>query len=267
MTRIVFAADDFGFNAAVDAGIAELAERDVLNAASCMVLGPRWTEAARTAGRLRGRIDLGLHLDLTEFGPAGSLPSLVIRTQLRSLSVRRLREQIHAQLQRFQDSLGVAPDYLDGHQHVHQFPQVADALLEELGSQPPDCVRWVRISRPPALASLKARLISALALRDFVPRVQATGRRTSGALLGVYGFDLDSSRFAALLGQVLAAARDGDVVMLHPASASLSGDPIGAARLVEFEVLRAGGIDDLCARHDIRRVRGTDLFGPAADGS
>ena len=38
--------------------------------------------------------------------------------------------EIASQLRTFIDAFGRPPDFLDGHQHVHLFPQVRDAFLK-----------------------------------------------------------------------------------------------------------------------------------------
>ena len=41
-----------------------------------------------------------------------------------------LVNEIAAQLRMFVHTFGRAPDFIDGHQHVHLFPQIRDAVLE-----------------------------------------------------------------------------------------------------------------------------------------
>ena len=50
--------------------------------------------------------------------------------------------EIATQLRAFIDTFGRPPDFLDGHQHVHLFPQVRDAFLKVVAQGAPDA--WVR---------------------------------------------------------------------------------------------------------------------------
>mgnify|MGYP000073246266 CR=1 FL=1 len=43
-----------------------------------------------------------------------------------------LAREWDAQWARFCEALGRAPRFVDGHQHVHQFPVIRDALLQEM---------------------------------------------------------------------------------------------------------------------------------------
>ncbi len=40
-----------------------------------------------------------------------------------------LEVEIARQFSAFQSAFGRAPDYVDGHQHIHVFPQIREALL------------------------------------------------------------------------------------------------------------------------------------------
>ena len=60
----------------------------------------------------------------------------------RRLDPAALADEIASQVREFVDAFGRAPDFIDGHQHVHLFPQVRDALLEVAKEAAPDA--WVR---------------------------------------------------------------------------------------------------------------------------
>src|SRR3569623_410266 len=67
--RFAICIDDFGLHPAVDEAILALVGRGRVTATSCMVGAPAWTS---DAPRLRqvfdaGRVDAGLHFDLTEY--------------------------------------------------------------------------------------------------------------------------------------------------------------------------------------------------------
>jgi predicted glycoside hydrolase/deacetylase ChbG (UPF0249 family) len=49
------------------------------------------------------------------------------------------------QLSKFEDLLGFAPDYIDGHQHVHQFLGIGSIVIQELLSRYQGSnIPWVR---------------------------------------------------------------------------------------------------------------------------
>src|SRR5437763_3269844 len=117
--------------------------RGRLNATSVMVVAPSFdrSEAASlnmlNAGARRAA--LGLHVTLTApfrplttaFKPTRDgaflpLDQMFLRGALRMLRRRPLQNEIAAQLDAFVGAFGRTPDFIDGHQHVHLFPQVRD---------------------------------------------------------------------------------------------------------------------------------------------
>ncbi|HEY5580029.1 MAG TPA: ChbG/HpnK family deacetylase, partial [Rhodoferax sp.] len=65
MKGVILCADDFAVNASASAGIAKLGAMGRISATSVMVLSPRWPQDVALLQSLRGRIDVGLHLDWT----------------------------------------------------------------------------------------------------------------------------------------------------------------------------------------------------------
>ena len=72
----VLCADDFGLTDGVSRGIVELAAMRRLSATGAMTNMPGWRRAAPDLKLLRGRIDIGLHLNLTTGSPLGPMPNL-----------------------------------------------------------------------------------------------------------------------------------------------------------------------------------------------
>ena len=261
---IVVCGDDFGMNLNIDAGMLELAALGRLSAISCLSLGPTFTTHAR---RLRDLdVDVGLHLNLTEsFGlqdqPAVMpLPTLITRAYISQLDSGWIDEQLARQLDAFEGVLGRAPDYVDGHQHVHQLPGVLPRLLRVLelryGSDRP----WLRHTAPgtqsgvPLRESAKARLIGTLGAGSVERAARSDGWRTNRRMLGVYDFHGGPRRYAQLLHHWLNNARDGDLLMCHPALPG-AADKLGAQRAAEFAVLASAELGQWMSRNGVQIAR------------
>lgn len=252
MKSLIVCADDYAQSPAIDAGIIQLIQQNRISAASCMVLSPRWAEAAKSLTlEIRNKADIGLHLDFTQFGDAYAHPALIARSLLRNLPAQAIRLSIHAQLDRFEDALGTAPDYVDGHQHVHQLPQIRDALLDILKQRYSKQLPWIRIAKPPASNGFKGKMIKLLGANALEHKAKTMGFYCSGDLLGVYSFTGDSKDYEKLLGTWISAAdssTDTPALMCHPAIESLGSeinDPIYSARLNEFLVLNSNNFYSL----------------------
>jgi len=259
-TPLLICADDFGYDAAVDEAIASLVAAQRVTATSCLVLSPRWHAAAPLARGLFAQADVGLHLDLTEYPHRASLGRVLVAGRLGLLSRARLRERVATQLARFEDTLGQAPRYVDGHEHVHQLPTVSAVLLDELARRYAGAMPWIRVSAP-AAPDLKGRIIGAVGATALRRRLDAAGVRHTRRLLGVYDFGTSPpwlDRAAVWLSQ----ARAGDALMVHPATRAVSGDPLALARVREHDALASPRFVELLASHGVVPARGDSL--PAA---
>jgi predicted glycoside hydrolase/deacetylase ChbG (UPF0249 family) len=212
-----------------------------------MVGGPSWRAAVPLARELESQgVELGLHLDFTECpllpGSRHDLRELLVASLLRRLDAGMLRAEIRAQLDAYEQALGHAPTYVDGHQHVHQFAGIRTELLAELdrrGGAPRPWLRSTRRGRagPGRATAAKAAFIERLGAPGMEALAGARGYRQNRHLLGVYDFQGGSARYRELLTAWLAGAEDGDLLMCHPALDPDEADPIGPARRAEFEVL------------------------------
>lgn len=255
MNPLIVTADDYALSAAIDEGILALVHAGRVSATSCLVLSPRWPEAARQlTPELQKRCQVGLHLDLTQFAarpePVGRL---ILKACARGLSKAALRESIRVQLDRFEAALGHAPHYVDGHQHVHQLPQVRGCLVEVLAQRYPagGARPWLRISDARVAQGWKGRLIAALGSASLRRLARQQGFVTTDRLLGVYDFDGDAERFLARLGQWLPHVRGVTALMCHPAARLDESDPLGAARWAEYQALKGADFAALLQRQQL----------------
>ena len=146
-------------------------------------------------------------------------------------------------------------DFLDGHQHVHLFPQIRDALLKVAKELAPNA--WVRqcgsvqpLSR--RLGDPKGLLVDLLS-RSFRRRAQALGVRINSAFAGTYRFR-DQADLAALFPRFLDRLPDGSVVMCHPGfvDAELRRlDPLTDLREREYAYFAGDGFPAVLERHGV----------------
>jgi hypothetical protein len=97
----------------------------------------------------------------------------------------------------------------------------------------------------------KAWLIEALGSAGLARLAAAKGYGQNGHLLGVYDFSGGAERYLALLGSWLRDAEGGDLMMCHPATREVAGDPIAPARVWEYQVLSGPAFGALLAREGI----------------
>ena len=230
--RIAVCADDFGLSAAACRSILALGASGAITATSCAVDGPAMAEYARELCSLRPRLAVGLHLNLTEnpnFAANQSLPRWIAATYLRrGAPGALLRAELRRQLDRFEELFGAAPDFVDGHEHVHQLPVLRDLLLDELSLRYGNRVA-VRCTWPRHYRGAKAAVIALLGAAALRRGLLARGLSGNRDFAGVYGL-AGSSGYAARMDEWLRNIDDGGLIMCHP---EMPGDRAAAARAHE----------------------------------
>jgi len=251
-------------NSCIDTGMFQLAQQGRLTAISCLAQGPSFAAHGRHLRSMN--VDVGLHVNLTEsFDHPDQLAvmplaTLIARAYTRRLDSAQLDEQLARQLDAFEKVMGRPPDYVDGHQHVHQLPGVLPRLLRALTTRYGYHRPWLRHTAPGMLTGIplneviKARTIGALGAGMLARTAKNEGWRTNRRLLGVYGLQGGTRHYARLLHQWLNNARDGDLLMCHPATIG-GQDNLSSQRAAEFSVLACTGLNDWIRQNGVQIVR------------
>ena len=239
--RVLLCADDYALHPAVDAAVVALAHQGRLSATSCMTTSPRWSEAARLLHAVPA-LARGLHLNMTEGHgqPAPTLGAVLRGAYARQLSPTLVREQVTRQLDDFERVIGAPPDFIDGHQHVHQLPGVREVLLAVLAERYGAAVPWMRTTVPATWrwGAGKAGVLALLGGWRFRQQLAARGVPHNVGFCGVYGFDAPTpAAYGQHMDRWLAASPDGTLLMCHPADARVDADAIADARMVEYAYL------------------------------
>lgn len=232
--KIILCADDYGQNEAISAGILTLARLGRINAVSCMVNTPYWVEASHALAGIKSSIYVGLHLNLTDGPLYTPLPTLIQHAYLRRLTVQAIATEITAQINAFVEAMGIKPDFIDGHQHVHQLPIVRDALLlvyQQMGLQGfirttsngwHDVWSWQGFPKRSLIA-----LLGGIAFRHTLMK---QGIKTNASFAGIYPFH-QSPHYRRYFNLFLTQIQDGGLIMCHPGDSSNDpNDPLSSYR-------------------------------------
>ena len=269
--RIWLCADDYGISRSVNAAIRELIEHGRLNSTSVMTAAPHFDAAeAKSLDALNSgvtRATLGLHVTLTGpfkplsegFRPLSHGHFLPLNKMMRAAMTRRLDPallviEIAAQVEAFVMAFGRPPDFLDGHQHVHLFPQVRDAMLKVAAQAAPRA--WVRQcgrARGAERLHLKKELVLDVLSLDFRRKARRLGVATNPAFAGAYDFD-GKRKFASLFPRFLTGLPDGGLIMCHPGfvDAELKRlDPLTHQREHEFAYFNSDEFPRVLGEHGV----------------
>jgi predicted glycoside hydrolase/deacetylase ChbG (UPF0249 family) len=173
-----------------------------------------------------------------------------------------MRQRIARQLDAFEQAMGRAPDFVDGHQHVHQLPGVRDALLDVLaerygtGSGPTMPAVRATVPADRRWSAGKAGVLALLGGWWFRRRLRSLGIPHNAGFAGVYGFDAPTAAdYGRHMERWLDGSPDGTLMMCHPATALVPGDAIAGQRVVEFDYLSSAAFADSLRRHGVELVR------------
>lgn len=253
-------ADDYALSPGVSDGILELARTGRLSGTGAMVPSPRWkTDAVRLRDTPHA-FQTGLHLTLTgALPPLGPMPGLCRGGRFPTLgrwlalshagllsgrtASTELLAEITRQLDAFEQAMGRAPHFIDGHQHLHLLPGIRPLLLDAITRRYAPGTVWLRDCAEPAdriwhrrVAVGKALFIAALA-RGLSAQAAARAIPTNRGFSGIYGFIGD---FPGLMARFLDGSPEGSVIMVHPArpDTDLAAlDPVVGPRLAEMDYL------------------------------
>jgi predicted glycoside hydrolase/deacetylase ChbG (UPF0249 family) len=259
--NVIINADDYAMDEGVDAAILQLAGLGSISAASAMVLSPRWEAAAR-ASHDAAPLSWGLHFDLTSAFADGhfarrGLASLMAGAMTGSLDRAALRAEADRQLWLFERERKAAPDFIDGHQHVHHLPIIRDALLEAVEDRYGGGAKRIglRICRPRVWRGTKAAIIARSGASRLSTLAADRGHPVNSDFAGVYDFASDADLAAHWQDWVSRLTGPLPLIMCHVAIYSEEeghSDPIRLARLREFAYLAGEEFQWLCLQYAMR---------------
>jgi len=271
---ISICSDDFGQNQSIDEGILKLISLDRLQAVTVFTEAPGWALRASQLKAVESQVDIGIHLNLTEsFVGAekkSSLNSLLLLSHLRLLDKNVIKDSFRQQIKLFKIQMNRLPDFLDGHQHVHAFPVINQALqeiIQEFWGE--NSSLYVRDSSKLNLQSdgfLLKKIILHIACRGLTGKMNKIHATTNSAFTGVYDFS-PKADYANLVRGWLKNAPSHALMMCHPASNPKSDkDPLHEARVNEFNYLSSDTFLADCRQLGVKLIKYSTLHSNAKVG-
>jgi chitin disaccharide deacetylase len=272
--KIVLCADDYAMSEGISRGIIELLGSGRLSATSVMTNMPEWGSLAPELSPFRRIRGIGLHLNLTTgrpltempfICPAGEflrLPELIQRAFTGRLPESEIREELDRQLDAFIEVMGQAPDFLDGHQHVHVLPVIRQTLLSVLSQRGLTGAVWLRdpsdgivpIIRREVGAN-KALLVKGLAI-GFRAAATAASFTTNEGFSGFSPLDPKISG-ERVITRAFSSLGSRPVIMCHPGYVEPSLrdiDPVVESRPAELAYLASEAFGLFMAERDFELV-------------
>ena len=142
--NLIVNADDLGWTAGVNRGVAEAHRNGIVTSASLLANGAAFAEAVELVRKSRG-LGVGVHLNLSDGPPVaapeavatlvnasgefeGGPDGLLLKIATRGLAMREVETEWEAQIAKIR-AAGIQPTHLDGHKHVHMLPGLFEIAL------------------------------------------------------------------------------------------------------------------------------------------
>lgn len=250
-------ADDFSQNEDISYGILTLLENKRINATSCMTNCHAWPTMSRLLHPLHSQAFIGLHFNLTEGVPLSaqwkarygdtffSLPELISRAYTTGLDPLAINAELHAQWDKFCVGMHQStPDFIDGHQHIHQLPGIAAVLIAFCKKQP----FWKGFVRQTyngntdwfcTQAFPKHQILALLGGMRFKKLLNNNNIPYNTSFAGITHFD-NKKPFPQLFSAFLQKISDNGLIMCHPGNISQDkADPLYQQRHIELRYFQS----------------------------
>jgi predicted glycoside hydrolase/deacetylase ChbG (UPF0249 family) len=274
MKKIILCADDFSLNGSISSGIIDLIKYKRLSAVSCLVNSSNWTSHAGWLMPFVNHVDIGLHFNLTEgksisahrYWHKGTFPplkKLLMDGYIRRIPRDAVHHELQAQIDAFRQTMKRDPDFIDGHQHIHQFPLVRDILLKVYEENFPGKYPYIRVSTNSLLKAVQSPIARGKHCVIFMTGgyrlkkiLEKRNISHNKSFYGAYSFSMRGN-YKNYFSYFLSQVDEGGLIMCHPATAGFydQQDPITEARIEEYTFLKSADFHTLCETFEINLVR------------
>ena len=275
--NISICADDFGITKKVNTAIIKLAELNKISEISCIFVNNNNYDN-KSINNITTKVDFGLHITLTDFAPNTnsstllnnenkliSLKELYFKTLFNKSDIfNDLRKEINSQFDLFCETMGFLPKFIDGHQHVHQFPLVNYIIFELIKKKYKNYHfrPWVRSCYDSTNNILSRKFIfKSLILKYFSKDLKKlsieNNIKTNIGFSGIYNFVIKKN-FEEIFINFLNKTKNGHLIMVHPGITDnelKKLDSVTFTRNLEYEFLKSDSFDHLIKRLNINIVK------------
>ena len=271
IVHLSICADDFGITENVSSAIIKLIKKKRITETSCIVISNSFKNDLKTLISYQNKIGIGLHLTLTDFKAFNRLKSLTINNEMPSFNKllkssiikkivpKEIEKEINFQIDVFENSLGFLPNFIDGHQHVHQLPIVRDCLIKVIKERYSENLPWIRNSYDEIFKILKRNvsILKAISIGLFGKKLKMTVKtnhiKSNDGFSGIYSFSNKIS-YENLFKKFILDIKNNHLLMVHPGHSDekLSKiDPVTTSRDIEYEFLSSDNFLNLLNKNNI----------------
>ena len=172
---------------------------------------------------------------------------------MQSVKLSHIATEFLAQLDQFVTTMQQLPDFIDGHQHVHQFPVIRRVILdlyEKRLKKNGTAIRatWPSINLPNY--QFKAKVLAMTGGKALSKQLFKLDIPHNHYFSGIYNFAPDTN-YRDLFRKWLHLAKEDTLIMCHPGEELTPQDNISAARFVELDYFASDHFINDCEEYAI----------------
>lgn len=243
MKRLIVTADDFGYSKNANRAIIKCFRKGIVTSTSLLANTKYFGESIRLL-KLNKNLDVGLHINLTEFKPLTKAETLAdaegnfigkekwIKEHFRNVDENYIEEELEAQINKVISS-GLKITHINGHNHIHVFPKVIDAVLKLAKKHK---IKYVRMPYEKNIRLHKKGIASVISkfLKPARSKMLKNKLKATDAFYGILNMhDMHFSKLSEILSTI---GNGTSELMVHPAYINKKGDVFHQSKQRENEI-------------------------------
>jgi chitin disaccharide deacetylase len=259
--NLILCADDYAYTPENSKAIRNLLTKNKINATSCMTDTKYWPAEAKMLkleiNKIKKSPLIGLHFSLTEQTNSKyyiksffknkniGLLELLIRSKLRLISKKYIYQILEHQYNLFEKEFNQSPNFIDGHQHVHQFPVIRDALIKFYKNKKLKKSCFIRTTYPlyASKDKFKELIIKISGAKKFAKLIKNNNISTNNGFAGLYKINNkldDKSNVNNNYKYFFEKIKNNSLIMCHPGIKNNknilnNSDQIANRRVLEYQ--------------------------------
>lgn len=265
MKQLIITADDFGYSKFTNNAIIKCFQKGIVTSTS-LIVNTKYFDKSVELLEQNKALDVGVHINLTEFKPSTRNKTLIDKNgnfidknkwfneYYKKADIDEIENKIEAQILKAISS-GLNIMHINGHNHIHIFPNIVDVVIKLAKKYK---IMFVRLPYEKIINKrnfknhqiIKRDLIADLSI-SAKNKIIKNRLKTTDAFYGI--LNMDNMDFEKL-SQIFTSMKDGtSELMVHPAYADKKGDKFHRSKQREKEIglLKSSNVKELMKKFSI----------------
>ena len=244
MKQLIVTADDFGYSRQVNKAIIKCFKDGVVTSISLIANTKYFDESIKLLKQNR-KLDVGVHINLTEFRPLTRPKTLIGKDRhfvdknfwftgyCENADKDEVEKEIEAQILKVLSS-GLKITHINGHNHIHIFPKIVDAVIKLAMKYRINYIRLPYEEKSSTIQKNEMAGIISKFLKTAKSKMLKNKLKTTNDFFGILDMhDMDAIKLSKILKSIPNGTSE---LMVHPAYIDRKGDDFHQSRQRENEI-------------------------------